>query len=197
MNTRKMRQTNEDEPKPTLTRLKELPPETHSRIMEILETHTYKDAQPLVAGLAGFECTTNALFKFRQWRQMEEALDHDTELLENVEAYLKNREGKWSPERIQKSALGFLMLQALGKRDAKAFSSVTRLWMRREQLELKEKKLALDELRFEDYHQRKLDLALDALADQFKKNPEARKLYWQAKRLILPNETPQSDSQAT
>jgi len=197
MSTRKIKQPGQDETKPPLTRLKELPLETRFKILELLETHTYKDAQPLVTELVGTECTVSTLCKFRQWCQTEQALEDDTDLLEQVEAYLKNREGKWSPERIQKSALSFLMLQALGKRDAKAFSSVTRLWMRRAQLELREKKLALDELRFEDYHQRKFDMALDALGGEFDKNPEAYRLFLQARQLVLPGETQATNSDVT
>ena len=184
MSTRKLNQTGPGESKPALTRLKELPLETRLQVMDLLETHTYKDARPLVAQLAGIECTVNVLFNFRQWCQTEQELEHDTDLLEQVEVYLKKRKGNWSPERIQKSALGFLMMRSLSKGDPRGFSSIARLWMRREQLELREKKHVLDELKFEDYHQRKFDMALDALGREFDKNPEARRLYNQARNLI-------------
>ncbi len=184
MNTRKINQPGPGESKPALTRLKELSLETRLQVMELLETHTYKDAQPLVAELAGIECTVNTLFKFRQWCQTEQELERDTDLLEQVEVYLKKRKGNWSAERIQKSALGFLMMRSLSKGDPKGFSSVARLWMRREQLELREKKLALDELKFDKLHRHKFDLALDALREEFKKNPEASRLFDQIRVLV-------------
>lgn len=184
MNARKTYQQGES--KPTMTLLKELPQETHLKIIEILETHTYKDAQPLVAQLTGVECTINVLCRFRQWFQTGQQMEKDTDLLEQVEDYLKVREGDWSAERIQNSALSFLMMRSLSKGDVRAFSSVARIWMRREQLELREKRHALDELKFENDHQRKFDRALDALRERFDHNPEAARLFNQARQLIQP-----------
>lgn len=185
MSRRKLNQTGEGQPKPASIRLKELPADTQSSVLQILETHTYADAQPLVAERVGFECTVNVLFKFRQWHQLQQELEHDADLLEQVEAHLKKRKGDWSPERIQKSALSFLMMQSLSKGDVKSFSSAARLWLRREQLELNGKKLALEEAKYDKLHQRKLDMAFAALQCAFGRNPEAMRLFQQFRDLVL------------
>jgi hypothetical protein len=61
---------------------------------------------------------------------------------------------------------------------------MARLDLQTERFRLKQQKLELDKMKFEQSSHRKLETGLDALAKAFKKKPEAMKLYQQARQMI-------------
>jgi hypothetical protein len=189
MNNRKIKQTGRSKAKPAFTRLKELSPEKRLAVMEILESHTYKEALPLVEELVGFECSINLLCKFRSWQATELELARNTDLLEQIEKYLRQRKGDWSLERIQDAAISFLMLQALSKGDVKAFATITRLPGRLEQVRLKAERLELDREKFAESQRSKVSAGLDELREKFRENHYANKFY-QAARDVLEGRAP-------
>ena len=148
MNKRKIKQPGRARVKPAFTRLKELPVEKRLATLEIVESQTYKDAQPLVQQLVGFACSINVLCKFRAWQTTEQDLARDADLVEQIEKFLRTRKGDWSVERIQEAAISFLMMQALSKGDIKGFTAITRLPARLDQVRLKAERLELDRQKF-------------------------------------------------
>jgi hypothetical protein len=189
MNRRKLKQTGRSRVKPAFTRLKELTPEKRLAVMEIVESHTYKEALPLVEELVGFACSINVLCKFRSWQATEQELARNTDLLEQIERYLRRRDGDWSVERIQDAAMSFLMLQALSKGDVKGFATITRLPARLEQVRLKVQRLDLDREKFAESQRSKVSAGLDELQEKFRENHHAFKFY-QAARDVLEGRSP-------
>jgi hypothetical protein len=117
---RKIKQTAQTIVKPPLTRLKELSPENRVKVIEILDSHTYMEAMSLIEELVGIPCSINVLWKFRDWLTTEKQLTDDTDQVEQIETFLRQRKGNWSVERIQETAISFLMLRALAKGDVEA-----------------------------------------------------------------------------
>jgi len=189
MNKRKIKQPGRARVKPAFTRLKELPVEKRLATLEIVESQTYKDAQPLVQQLVGFACSINVLCKFRAWQTTEQDLARDADLVEQIEKFLRTRKGDWSVERIQEAAISFLMMQALSKGDIKGFTAITRLPALLDQVRLKAERLELDREKFAESQQSKISAGLDAVAEEFSRNPEALKLY-QVARDVLEGHPP-------
>jgi hypothetical protein len=174
---RKIKQTAQTSVKPTLTRLKELSPENRLAVIEILDTHTYMEAMPMVQQLVGVPCSINLLWKFRTWLATEQALTDDTDLVEQIETFLRQRNGNWSVERIQEAAISFLMLRALSRGDVKAIATITRLPVQLEQVRLKRARLDLDRDKFAESLRTRLAAGLDASGGQTVENSLASKCY--------------------
>ncbi|HWD94160.1 MAG TPA: hypothetical protein VG938_17650 [Verrucomicrobiae bacterium] len=140
-------------------------------VIEILDTHTYKEAMSLVEQLVGVPCSINLLWKFRGWLSTEEALANDTDLVEQIEMFLHQREGNWSAERIQEAAISFLMLRALSKGDVKAIATMSGLPVRLEQVRIKRARLELDRDKFAESLRTELPASLAASGAQIVENP--------------------------
>src|SRR6185437_10324080 len=184
MPQRKMKQTGTGQPKAPLTKLKELQPAERAKIMEILRTHTYCDAEPLVKKQVGFACSTDVLCRFFSWQGAREDLEISKGTLRQVTTFLREELPGWPEEKVNEAAASFFTLHTLATRDIKGFASMARFYVQAERCRIREKKLALEELKFENAHQKQFDAALDAIGEAFKKKPEAMKLYEQARKLI-------------
>lgn len=181
---RKIKQTAQNIPKPPLTRLKELPPEDRHAVVEILGTHTYKDALSLIEQRVGVFCSINTLWKFRDWLITEKMLTDDTDLVEQIETFLRQRNGDWSVQRIQEAAISFLMLRALSKSNVKEIATLAELPVRLEQVRLKRARLELDRDKFAESLRTNLPSGLDALGEQIVENPLVFGLYQAARGML-------------
>jgi hypothetical protein len=104
-------------------------------------------------------------------------MERGANLVEQIEKFVTHRRGDWSPERIQELAISFLMMQSLSKSDVKEFACVMRLWMRNEQGQRNERKLELAQLKYNESKHDKIKAGFEALAADFRKKPEAFRLY--------------------
>ena len=184
MKQRKLNQPATGQPKAPLTKLKEFPPAERAKIMEILRTHTYHDAEPLVGKLAGFDCSTDVLCRFYSWQGTRQDLELSKGTLRQVATFLREEFPGWTEGKVNEAAASFFTFHAVAAQDVKGFASMARFYLQAERCRIREKKLALEELKFEDAHQKQFDAALDAIGEAFKKKPEAMRLYQQARKMI-------------
>src|SRR5689334_8614665 len=98
--TRKIKQPAPGQPKPPLTRLKELPVAERTRVNEILRAHTYEQAQPLIQQLLGCGCSRSVLNRFFQWQQIEEAMEISEDTLTQAVAFLQASYPDWTEEKM-------------------------------------------------------------------------------------------------
>ena len=153
-------------------------------MMEILRSHTYRDAEPLVAQAVGFACSVDVLCRFFSWQGAQEDLEISDDLLQQVGSFIREHFAAWPEEKIREAAASFFTFHTMNKRDVEGFASMARLRVQAERCRIRERKLELEQLKFEESMRRKVDAGLDALAKAFKKNPEAMKLYQQARELL-------------
>jgi len=179
-----MKQPGKGQPKAPMTKLKELPPAERSKVMEILCKHTYRDAEPLVSKLVGFDCSMDVLCRFYSWQGTRQDLELSKGTLRQVTSFLREEFPGWPEEKVNEAAASFFTLHAVATRDVKGFASMARFYLQTERCKIREKKLALEELKFEDSHRKKFQAALDAIGQAFRKNPEAMRLYEQARAMI-------------
>jgi hypothetical protein len=184
MSPSKLRQPVAGQPKPPLTKLKELPSAERGKIMEMLRSHTYRDAEPMVSEAVGFTCTIDVLCRFFSWQGAQEDMVISSDMLRQVMSFTRAHHADWPEEKVREAAASFFTLHTMAKRDVKGFASMARLHLQTERCRIKERKLELEKLKFEESLRRKLDAGLDALAKAFKKKPEAMNLYQQARELI-------------
>ena len=199
---RKLRQPSPGEPKLPLIRLKELAAEERARVMHILRANTYEQALSMVEQIVGFNCSIDTLKRFFAWQQTGQAMELSDEMIGQIGDFLRERYPGWSEEKMRETASAFFTFHTMSQRDTRGFACIARLGLEsgREQiladklkfdkektarkLALNAKRLELDKLKFEHSQSRKLDIALDALAEDFKKNPEALKLYRVARQKL-------------
>jgi hypothetical protein len=205
MSDRKLNQTGIGQEKPPLLKLKESSPDQRARVMEILRGHTYRDAERLVEEMVGFACSTAALFQFFHWQAVQEAKTATRDKLQEVATFLDQHK-EWPEEKIMATAVVYFVMEAVKSADVKGFGLAARLAaqercrrMRQEKMEFEKLKyeqvtrkrlevhgqrFELDKLKFNESLRRKLDLGLDVMGKQFDKNPEALRLYQDAKKMI-------------
>jgi hypothetical protein len=181
---RKLRQPSPGEPKPPLTKLKELPVTQRDSLMDILRDRTYGEASPLVSELVGFPCSAKVLSKFFPWQQSQESLEGAEDLLDQIVAFEKQRHPDWPVEKARALATTFFMRHAMEKRDLKEFATAARLSLQNEEAERNAGRLELQQLKLEESQRTKLEVGLKAIGRCFRKNPEALKLYQQARSLV-------------
>jgi hypothetical protein len=204
LQNRKIKQPPPGQPKPPLTQLKELPPDTRAQIGGILRANTYEQAQPLIEQLLGFSCSTSVLFRFYQWHKTQDAMEISEDAITQVVSFLQESYPDWTEEKMRQSASAFFAMHAVSKRDIRGFTSIARLGLQSgrdrvlaERLEfdkakaaqkvaLNRQRLQLDKLKFKESKLRKLEVGLDAIGASFKKNPKALALYQQAVAIIDP-----------
>ncbi len=185
MSQRKLNQPGTGQPKAPLTKLKELPPAERAKVMEILRSHTYRDAEPLVGELVGFACSMDVLCRFFSWQGAQEDMEISQGMLSQVAAFTREQLEGWPKEKIREEAASFFTLQTLAKRDVKGFASMARFYLQAERARIKEKKLELEQQKFEESQRNNFEAALDAIGKAFKKKPEAMRLYQQAREILL------------
>jgi hypothetical protein len=199
---RKLKQAPSGQTKQPLTLLKELPQIERARIMAILRDHTYEQAQPLVEPILGCPCSVDTLGRFFRWQGTQERLEASDETLGHVAEFIQERYPNWTEEKMRELASTFFTMQAMARGDTRAFASAARLALNSARNQLQErrlefdkkkldckqklnaKRLDLDERKFEQSLQRKLEYGLEELARHFKKYPEALRIYQQAREMI-------------
>jgi len=186
MSQRKLNQPSAPRIKPPLTKLKELPSGDRSKIMEILRSRSYRDAEPIVAEIVGFACSIDVLCRFFSWQSAQEDLELSNGLLRQMMSFAREHYSGWSEEKIRETVAGFFTMQTMARRDVNGFASMARIDLQSERCRLKKQKLELEKKKFEESSRLKLETGLDAIAEAFKKNPEAMKLYQQAREMIDP-----------
>ena len=184
MSQRKLKQPGTGQSKAPLTKLKELPSAERAKVMEILRARTYRDAEPLVGELVGFACSMDVLCRFFSWQGAQEDMEISKGVLSQVTTFMREQLTGWPEEKIREAAVSFFTLHALAKRDVKGFAHMARFYLQAEHCKIEEKKLALEELKFEESHRDKFKAALESIGKSFKKKPEAMKLYEQAREMI-------------
>jgi len=202
---RKLRQPSPGEPKPPLTKLKELSAEERGKVMNILHANTYEQAQPLVEQLVGFHSSIDTLRRFFAWHQTDHAMELTDEAIGQIDNFLRERYPGWSEEKMRETASAFFTIHTMAQRDTRGFACVARLGLEStrdriladklkfekaktaRKLVLNRQRLELDRQKFQCFQSRKMALALDAVAEAFKGNPEALKLYRQAREMIDPS----------
>jgi len=184
MSKRKIIQPPANHPKPPATLLKELPPGQRAKIMEILDTHTYKDAEPLVQNLVGFHCTTDVLCRFRKWQETLQEMDLAHDRLRQIAEFQKGPLRNLPPDELRDLGAALYTLTCLARDDSKGFTRASQVAMQNERERIRAKRLALDELKFEDIHRRKFQAVLDLIGKRFEKNPQAMNLFEQARALL-------------
>jgi hypothetical protein len=184
MSESKIRQPRAGQPKPPLTQLKELPPAQRGKIMEILRSHSYRDAEPMVSRAVGFRCSIYALCRFSSWQRAQEDMEISDDMLRQVVSFTRKRHADWPEEKIRAAAASFFTLRSMAKRNEKVFTSIARLHLQAERCRIKERKLELEKLKFEESLRCKEEAGWDALVKAFEKNPQAMELFQQASKLI-------------
>jgi hypothetical protein len=199
---RKLRQPSAGQPKPPLTKLKELPAEQRAKVMDLLRSQTYEEAQPGIEQLVGFSCPIYTLTRFHHWQKASEAMEVSAETTEQIGDFLRERYPDWTEEKMRETASAFFTMLAMSRQDTRGFACVARLGLEsgrdrilaeklkfdkaktERKLALNEQRLELDTLKLRESLRKKVDVGLDALAKAFKKYPEAMELYQQAREKL-------------
>src|SRR3954465_10919601 len=122
--SRKNRQPTPGQPKPPLTKLKELPPTERDTVMDILHAKSYLEASPVVGELVGFPCSPKVLLRFYHWQETQDSLENSDDLLEQITAFEKESHPDWPPEKARVMATSFFLRHTMQKKDLKAFASM-------------------------------------------------------------------------
>jgi hypothetical protein len=170
--------------KPAATRLKELPAEVRLQVMQILKDHSYKAAEPLVESLVGFFCSTDVLCRFRKWHEAMEAMELGQDRVRQITEFLLEKMPDVPTEKVNELAGTFYALMSLGQSDAKMFVNVSRAEAQVERERIRQKRLDLEERRFQESLRKKLDLGIEALGKLFRQSPEAWQHFERARAAI-------------
>jgi hypothetical protein len=98
-------------------------------------------------------------------------------LIKGVKSASRTKGCKWDEEEIQRAGQAFFSAMAVAHQDPRVWNMTQRLALAKEQLSLERSKLK-ESLRT------KLRMGLDAVAEAFRQNPQAMRLYEQARALI-------------
>ena len=188
---RKVRQVSVGGVLPPLTRLKGLSPEVQAGVMGILRSHTYEQAPPLVEALVGFACSSDTLERFYAWQSTRRVMGCAEESISEVIEFIKEHYTDWTEEKMREAASAFFMAKTIEKQDARSFACVAQLGLKsnRDKIEaqkvefekvklerrseLTAKRLELDQAKFKWAQTKQIDIAMDALNDEFRGNPKA------------------------
>ncbi len=188
MSNQKIRQPRDGSPKPPATLLKELPLEQRAKIMEILATHTYKDAEPLVQNLVGFHCSSDVLCRFRKWQETLQDMELSHDRIRQIAEFQDGPLHDLPPEKLRELSATFYAMTFLARDDIKGFARASQIALQNERERLRDHRLQLDQQKFEESQRNKFDVALNAIRKAFRKNPQALNLFDQAKALLAPPE---------
>jgi hypothetical protein len=138
---RKLKQPATGQPKPSLTRHKELPPEERAKVMEILRGHTYEQAQPLVKEATGTHCLKGVLWRFFTWQAKEDARKASEDMAAQVDRFIRERHSDWPEEKLREAARTFFILESMKNYDPMSFVNVERARIQGENAQLQERRL--------------------------------------------------------
>jgi hypothetical protein len=127
MSERKLRQPAPGQPKPALTRLKELGPEERAAVMRILRANTYQAARKAVSVLVGFECGKGALSRFFCWEAKREAIRESKEISGQVHRFLREYRPEYTEEKVREVAGMYFMMRTLENLDSNEFVKLARV----------------------------------------------------------------------
>ena len=199
---RKLKQAPVGRPTAPLTRLKGLSLEEQEAVMQILHTHTYEQAPPFVEALVGFACSSDTLERFYAWQGTRRVMGCFDESISQVMEFIEEHYTDWSEEKMREAASAFFMAKTIQKQDARSFACVAQLGLKsnrdkieaqklefekvklERRAELTAKRLELDQAKFKWSQQKQTDITMDALGDEFRENPEAMRLYRQARDVL-------------
>jgi hypothetical protein len=132
MPERKIKQPPAGEPKPPLTKLKELSRDERARVMGILRANTYVRARPLVEAAVGFSCPVEALGRFFRWQAQITQDEEVDDVAGEVERFLRERHPDWSEEKLEELGGMYFMMKALGDGDSREFLRAAKLGLDRD-----------------------------------------------------------------
>ena len=199
---RKLKQAPVGRPTAPLTRLKGLSPEVQAGVMWILRDHTYEQAPPFVEALVGFAVSEDTLERFYAWQSTRRVMGCAEETMSEVIEFIKEHYTDWTEEKMREAASAFFMAKTIQKQDARSFACVAQLGLKsnrdkiearklefekvklERRAELTAKRLELDHAKFKWSQQKQTDIAMEALGDEFRENPEAMTLYRKAKEAL-------------
>lgn len=190
MSHRKLTQPAIGKPKPALTKLKELPPADRARILEIIRAESYRAAQDPVSRLVGFKCSMDVLFRFFHWQSTEQDFQVYRDRIAQVLSWEQQHPAGVPDPKLRESVGEFFIAHAIAHEDVKGFTALGRLYYQGEACRLQKEKFKLACAKFEQSSRTKLQAGLDTLADSFKKNPDALKLFQQACAVVGQNRWP-------
>ena len=98
-------------------------------------------------------------------------------LIKGVKSASKTKDCEWDEESIQRAGQVFFSAMALQQQDP-------RVWNMTQRLALVKEQLALEESKLKESLRTKLRMGLDAVAEAFRENPQAMRLYEEARGLI-------------
>jgi len=139
----KLRQPAPGQPKPALTRLKELGAEERAAVMQILRENTYQHAQKIISARLGFECRKGTLFRFFSWQAKQDAIRQSEDMLAQAERFMQQQRPDWTEEQMRELAATFFIMHALENRDSGQFVKVARLGILEKHHHLESRKLDL------------------------------------------------------
>jgi hypothetical protein len=128
------------------------------------------------------------LSSFWSWQHHQQRLENYNVLLENFEEFYRKQKPEASASQVREAGVSFFMAEALANQDRQGFSDIANLHLRELEGKTKagfdERKISLAEAKFKDSLRDKLQAGLEEIATAFKGNPEAMKLYQQARAMI-------------
>lgn len=122
--------------------LKTLPPERQAAIAEYLATHSLADTRDWLKA-DGIKTSVTALSLFGSWYALQQQLTRNESTVETLLAELGKTNPDWSPEQIQQVGQSFFNALTLQQQDPKAWAQVQSIQLKRDQLALDARKVAL------------------------------------------------------
>jgi ribosomal protein S24E len=165
-----------------LSRLKLLEPSERAEIFDWRHTEsptpTNTEIRQRIAERFGIKLSRDGqLSLFWPWQRRQAQMDYYNETIAQDEAALAKKYPGVSREKIREKAIQRLYAAAELEDDAQFGLKVIGV-------DLKDERASFDKQKYQDSLKSKLQLALDELAEAFKKSAPAMKLYQQARAMI-------------
>ena len=122
--------------------LKTLPPERQAAIAEHLASHSLAETRAWLKA-DGLTTSTAALSQFLAWYSLRQQLSRNETVVETLLAELKQSNPAIAPESIEAAGQSFFTALALQQQDPKAWALAQGIAIRKKQMHLDERKLAL------------------------------------------------------
>lgn len=134
--------------------LKTLPRERQSVIAEHMRNHTIDETHAWLKD-DGLKTSRTALSEFFCWYALQQQLSRNETTVEALLADLSESNPEWSPDQIQQAGQSFFTALALQQQDPKQWLMAQSLAIKREQLSLDSRKVALMEKKAAAFDQAK------------------------------------------
>jgi len=157
-------------------------------------------AQPALAAIAsaqaappaqpqGISVSRSALARWLSGYRMRDQCAQNRHTVAALVKDLRAARPAWTPGEVHQAAQAFFEALALHRQE-------TRLWALTQRLDLRRAQLELATAKHKESRRSKLSMGLDTIAEAFRENPQALKLYEQARELVEPDcvqeQTPQT-----